>query len=89
MPDYWLPQTNPQARQTPAVGASPFTWQNTGNGPAIVVVSGGTVTIISISRDGSTYDVSGLIAGTFVVNARDSIRITYAVAPTVFSVYPL
>lgn len=75
-------------RQTPIVGASPWTWLNDLNKPATVVVSGGTVTSIHISRDGSVFDLVGLLAGIFLIGANDRLRITYAVAPTV-SVYPL
>jgi hypothetical protein len=61
---------------------SPFVWQNTGAAVATVIIFGGTVTLIELSRDGSTWYTSGLILGTFRVAPSDRLRVTYAVAPT-------
>ena len=63
--------------------ASPFDLINTGYKPLMYIISGGTVTAISYSRDGSQFDVSGMLMGTFDVNPGDRLRITYTVAPTV------
>jgi hypothetical protein len=65
-----------------AVGASAFVYQNTGLNPENVLVSGGTVTTIELSRDGSTFFVVGIIAGQFHLAQGDKLRVTYAVAPT-------
>lgn len=65
------------------IGASPFDLINTGYKSLRFVISGGTVTIISYSRDGTTFDVTGLIAGQFDVAPGDRLRITYSVIPTV------
>jgi hypothetical protein len=61
---------------------SPFVWQNTGAADAIVIISGGVVTVIELSRDGAAWYLSGLIVGTFMVPPSDRLRVTYAVAPT-------
>jgi hypothetical protein len=64
------------------VGASPFVYQNTSGYPAQIICSGGTVTEIAISRDGTTYYVTGLIAGATVLGPGDRVKVTYAAAPT-------
>lgn len=58
---------------------SPFTYVNTR--PGVILVNGGTVTVVEIGRGGTFY-VTGVIAGAFPVGKSDSIRITYTVAPT-------
>lgn len=60
---------------------SPFTFANPTAGPIVVLVSGGTVTAINLVVDGVDYLV-GLVAGSVVVRAGASIKVTYAVAPT-------
>ena len=65
-----------------AVGASAFVYQNTGQSSEDVIVSGGTVTTIEISRDGSTFFVAGVLGGQFHLSPGDKLRVTYAVAPT-------
>ena len=64
-------------------GASPFDLVNTGYKPLRFVISGGTVSSITYSRDGSTFDGTGLTAGSFEVAPGDRLRITYTVAPTI------
>ncbi len=66
---------------TPA--ASPFDLINTTYKPLRFVISGGTVSSITYSRDGSTFDSTGLTAGSFEVAPGDRLRITYTVAPTI------
>lgn len=66
-----------------ALGTSPHDVFNTGYNPVNYVVSGGTVSSITYSRDGSTFDATGQTAGSFMVNPGDRLRITYTVAPTV------
>lgn len=63
--------------------ASPADIINTGFAPIRLLVSGGTVSAITYSRDGTTFDATGLTAGAFDVAPGDRIRITYTVAPTV------
>lgn len=62
------------------VGASPFTFQDPF--PGNVVISGGTVSAIEVSRDGTNFLNAGVIGGTFFLCAGDDIRVTYAVTPT-------
>jgi hypothetical protein len=64
-------------------GASPFDLINTGYKPLRFAISGGTVSAISYSRDGTTFDAVGALAGQFDVNPGDRLRITYTVAPTI------
>lgn len=64
------------------VTGSPFTYQNVLSRPAMVLVSGGTVTTISISRDGSVFFLVGLLAGQFHLCAGDFLRVVYVLAPT-------
>lgn len=64
------------------VGASPFTYQNTSNIHVDVLISGGTVTTISISRDGVNFFAVGLLAGQYRLSPGDSVRVVYVLAPT-------
>jgi hypothetical protein len=63
------------------IGASPYTY--TAGVKGSLIVSGGTVSAIAFSRNGSTFYSTGQAAGMFPLNARDSLRITYTVLPTV------
>ena len=80
--------TQSPIRQAPAVGASPFAYQNTTNRPQLVVMKGGTVSLVEYSNDNTTYDDTGQSKGQFVVLPGNWLRITYSVAPTLFAVYP-
>lgn len=64
------------------VGASPFTYQNTLPGPASVMISGGTVTTISFSRDNVTYFLVGLLGGMFHLSPGDFLKVAYVLAST-------
>lgn len=75
------------ARTAVSVGASPFTLINSENCPIQVFVSGGTVTALTFSRDGATFDSCGLLAGMVALSPNDRIVITYSIAPTV-AYYP-
>ncbi len=63
--------------------ASPADVINTGFTPMRLFVSGGTVSAITYSRDGTTFDATGATSGAFDVAPGDRLRITYTVAPTV------
>jgi hypothetical protein len=63
------------------IGASPYTY--TAGVKGSLIVSGGTVSAIAFSRDGTTFYSTGQTAGMFTLNARDSLRVTYTVLPTV------
>lgn len=72
--------------QNPAAtvsGASPYTLQNTTSCDQLVMVAGGTVSSVVYSRDGSTFNNTGSVAGQFVVFPGDYLKITYSVAPTI------
>lgn len=68
---------------TPSVGASPYTYQNTAPGRQQVLVSGGTVSAIAVTRDNTNFYSTGQVAGVVILNPGDRVRITYTVAPTV------
>jgi hypothetical protein len=68
------------------VTGSPFTYQNTTATNLSVVVSGGTVTVISYSRDGTNFFPVGLLAGMFLVNPGDYLRVTYLTTPTLTAI---
>jgi hypothetical protein len=65
----------------PATG-SPMTIANTGVTPMLFITSGGTVTTISLSPDGTNFYLAGLLAGAFLLFPGWSIRIAYVLAPT-------
>jgi len=65
---------------------SPFTYQNTASGGLLLIVSGGTVTTISYSRDGSTFFPIGLLAGMFTLSPADYLRIVYVTQPTITAI---
>lgn len=71
----------PAAEVPVTVGASPFSYNAPVKGS--LIVSGGTVSAIAFSRDGSTFYATGQTAGMFTLNAQDRLRITYTVLPTV------
>lgn len=72
----------PAAPEAITVGASPFLFSPGFDG--FVIVSGGTISSIQISRDGgATLYPTGLTTGSFPLALSDSIQITYTVLPTV------
>lgn len=70
----------PQSEVALTVGASPFTYQALIKGQ--VIISGGTVSAIAISRDGVTFYSTGQTAGTFQLCTGDRIRVTHTGAPS-------
>lgn len=70
----------PAAETVITPGASPYSYSAQVKGS--VIVSGGTVSAIAFSRDGTAFYSTGQIAGMFTLNARDRLRVTYAVLPT-------
>ncbi len=79
--DELFPDPIPMAQPSQAitVGVSPFSYTAPFNGS--VAVSGGTVSVISIIRQGVTV-ATGVIAGFFALSRLDQIQVTYTVAPT-------
>lgn len=66
---------------TISVGASPFTFTNTENVPINVMVSGGTVTTISLSADGASFTALGLLGGQYHLNPGQALQVVYILAP--------
>lgn len=61
-------------------GVSPYTYSAQVKGS--VIVSGGTVSAIAFSRNGTTFYATGQTSGMFTLNAQDRLRVTYTVLPT-------
>jgi hypothetical protein len=72
----------PIAAATITVGASPFVYQNLDGYAERVIVRGGTVSLIEVSVDGTNYDSVGVVAGSFLLQNAEYIRVTYTAAPT-------
>jgi hypothetical protein len=70
----------PQPEEAAVVTASPFVYEAVIRGQAHV--SGGTVSAIEFSRDGTTWYSTGITSGFVQMDARDFLRITYTVLPT-------
>jgi len=64
------------------VGTSPYTYQNTSEYAADVLISGGGVMKVEFSRGGVTFYDTGSYYGMFQLSPYDMIRVTYQVAPT-------
>ena len=72
---------SPAAPDAVTVGASPYSYSPGFDGFA--VVSGGTVSNISVSRDGgATTFTTGEITGIFPLTLSDTLILTYTVVPT-------
>ena len=80
--DGLLPDPTPRAQPTTtvAVGASPFSYTAPFDGQ--VTITGGTVSAIAISRDGTTFVGVGFTTGVIPVSRSDVTRITHTGAPT-------
>ena len=80
--DNLLPDPTPRAQPVAAVtvSASPFTFTAPANGT--LAVTAGTVSVISVIRQGVTV-ATGLVTGLIPVSRLDQVQITYAVLPTV------
>lgn len=70
----------PQPSESAPVTASPFTYAAVIRGQAHI--AGGTVSLIEFSRDGAAWFNTGITSGFVQMDARDQIRITYTVVPT-------
>lgn len=82
----WYPDdahiTSTAAPSVLTVGASPYTYQNTSGGRQQVLIDAGTLGAVAVSRDGTTFYGAGVMAGAFILNPNDYLRVTYTVAPT-------
>jgi hypothetical protein len=68
------------ANQT--VGASPYTYTNEGDFDVTAMVTGGTVSAVAFTRDGTNFfTVSTATNASVVLNPGDAVRITYTVLP--------
>lgn len=66
-----------------AVGASPYTYTNSGDFDVTALVTGGTVSAVDFTRDGTNFfTVSTATNTSIVLNPGDGVRITYTVLPT-------
>jgi len=50
--------------------------------PQRVIIAGGTISAIALSRNGVTFDNTGQTSGVFTLGAGDQLQMTYTVAPT-------
>lgn len=74
---------------TPTVGASPYTYQNVGDRPVNVSVTGGTVSLIQYSRDNTNfYQAAAATNAVIALAPGDYCKVTYSAAPTL-KVFPL
>jgi hypothetical protein len=62
------------------VGPSPFNYSAPSGGT--VLIQGGTVSLVQISRDGVSNYTTGQTQGAIPVSFQDTLIITYSVAPT-------
>ena len=69
------------------IGASPFAFTLPGKGAVLVV--GGTVTGITITRGGSGALATGVVAGVFPGSKGDIVTVTYTAVPTSMDFIPL
>ena len=74
--------SQPGAPETLAPGGSPYSY--TPGIAGTVIVSGGTVSAIDISRNGTTWLATGETTGMFPLERTDTIRVTYTVLPNVY-----
>lgn len=64
-------------------GSSPFTYTSQSGKSEMVIVGAGTVSQIDFIRNAVTTTLTSVIAGTFMLNNGDALKVTYAVAPTI------
>ena len=79
---FWLGllQGQPMGSPTGIVpGVSPFSYVVPLGGT--VILSGGTVSKVEVSRDGVTFYVTGQTSGMFPISQGDTLRTTYSGAP--------
>lgn len=71
---------------TVTVGSSPFKY--VAGIAGTVLLSGGTTSVVQISRDGATFCPTGATAGCFPLSQGDTIQITYTVGPPTMTFVP-
>jgi len=70
-----------------SIPASAVAYTNTTGAPGTLYIGGGTITAITIARQGTQF-ATGQTAGAFRLAQNDSVTMTYAVAPTTFTFVP-
>ncbi len=76
----------PKAATLPSVTASPYQYHNTSPTNQVVAITGGTMSVLSMARQGVTAALA-IPSSVIVLAPGDLINITYTVAP-VLTVYP-
>lgn len=66
---------------TLVVTASPFVYQNTSSFSVDVLVSGGGVSLLEVTRDGTNWFNAGAFYGFIALSPNDQMRVTYVAAP--------
>ena len=64
-----------------SVGTSPFLYQNFSGVLCHIIVQGGTVSKIELSKGGGTFYDVGLTAGMFTLSPNDYLKVTYSSTP--------
>ena len=77
-----LPEAAPGNPSAITVTTSPFTYVNPSVYAVDVMVSGGGVSNLEISRDGVTFINTGSYYGMFALSPSDTLRVTYVSPPT-------
>jgi len=80
------PAPNPKAQSVPA---STVAFVNNDPWPVSLIIDGGTITVVQISRDQATWYQAGVGRGQYLLAPGDALRMTYTVAPTTFVTLPL
>ena len=77
-----IASTNYQTPPTSiVVGASPFLYTNITGNNVDVMISGGGISALAFSRDGTTFYDTGSYYGMFSLSPSDMLRVTYISAP--------
>lgn len=74
-----ITQGTSQSEEALTVGASPFSYRAIIKGQ--VLISGGSVSAIEYSRDGTTFYNTGATSGFVQMNFNDVVRVTHTGAP--------
>ena len=81
----FVPAQPTRAAVTPntlTVGASPYTYINNTGAPVDVMISGGGISKLQFTRNGTSFYSTGSFYGMFTLSPWDAIKVTYVAAPT-------
>jgi len=70
------------APNTLTVGLSPYTYINDTGAPVDVMISGGGISKLQFTRNGSSFYSTGSFYGMFTLSPWDAVKVTYVAAPT-------